>query len=723
MKQIVQNMKDGQTEIVEVPIPKIKPGYLLVKTGASLVSAGTERMLVDFAEKNLIEKAQSRPDLFNQVIQKAQRDGVIPTIKSALNRLDQPIVLGYSSAGTIIEIGEGIKQFSVGDRVACAGGGYAVHAEYALVPKNLVCKLPDSVSFEEGAFATIGAIALNGIRLSQPQIGEFTAVIGLGLLGLLAAQMLKASGCRVVGMDLDPERIDLARELGIDAYKNDEVVNNHLKMTKGFGFDHIFICADTKSNQPVEISAEIARDRASVIAIGAVGMEIPRKQYYEKELTFKVSRSYGPGRYDPAYEEKGYDYPEGYIRWTEGRNICSVLSMIADQQLNVKPLITHRFPLDNATAAYQLLSGKTEEKYIGLVINYPTENDSQQTDNRVNLSGKHKKTDQTKLNIGIIGAGNYANAVFLPIIQKNPASIGVGIASTRGLHAQQAARKFRLNYATSDENAILDDREIEVAVILTQHDTHADLTGKALKKGKHVFCEKPLSIDRKGIASVQSLLEKENHPYLTVGFNRRFAPFIQEIQSRLKNNQEPIYAHYRINAGYLPPNHWLHNPQSGGGRLIGEACHFIDLMLYLVGAAPSHVSAQALPNSGKYQDDNLHITINFTDGSIASIAYLANGSRTAGKEYLEIFSGGYSIMMNDFRKLEIFGRSKKTKRALLKQDKGHTELWDAFIKAIRNHSEPPIPYRSLLQSSYTTLACAESLRLGDPIQLEKFISG
>lgn len=722
MKQIVQNMKNGETEIVEVPIPKIKSGCILIRTTASLVSAGTERMLVDFAEKSLVGKARSRPDLFKQVMQKAQRDGLLTTIESAFNRLDQPIVLGYSSSGIVIETGVGVTQFKPGDRVACGGGGFAVHAEYALIPENLAVKLPDAVSEEEGAFATIGAIALNGIRLAQPQVGEYSAVIGLGLLGLLTAKILSAAGCAVVGVDLDPARIEFARQNGIDAENNDRVANNHLQMTNGLGFDHIFICADTKSNQPVELAGEIARDRASVIAIGAVGMEIPRKPYYEKELTFKVSRSYGPGRYDKSYEEEGQDYPVGYVRWTEGRNMAAVVEMIADRRINVKQLITHRFDIEQAKNAYALLSAKNSEEYMGLMITYPVGQQEAEPNRMIQFAKHHSKTASKVVNIGVIGAGNFANAIFLPIINKHSNSICYGIASAKGLHAQQAAKKYGFSFASSNEHDILHNDTVEAAVILTQHDTHSPLAIEALENSKHVYCEKPLAIDREGLQAVIPFLEVEKHAYLMVGFNRRFAPFIQEIRSEIAGTKEPIYAHYRINAGAIPKDHWLHDRKSGGGRLVGEACHFIDLLLYLIGSTPSNVSVQTLPNTGKYENDNFLITLSFANGSLGTIAYLANGSRSSGKEYLELFTDGKTIIMDDFRKLYRYGISGRNKKKSSRQDKGHTAAWESFITAITNQADPPIPYEDLIQSSFTTLACDHAQQTGGIVNVADFIN-
>jgi len=723
MKQIVQNMKNGATEIAEVPVPAVKSGYLLVKTAASLVSSGTERMLVDFAEKNLVEKARSRPDLFKQVIQKAQRDGILTTLESAFNRLDQPIVLGYSSAGIVVETGKNVSEFAVGDRVACAGGGHAVHAEYALVPVNLAVKIPDQVPFEAGAFATIGAIALNGIRLAQPQVGERTAVIGLGLLGLLAAQILKASGCAVTGLEIDKDRIDLAKQIGIEGYTNEYVVANYESMTGGAGFDHIFICADTPSSQPVELAGKIAHDRGTIVAIGAIGMQIPRKPYYEKELKFMVSRSYGPGRYDRSYEEKGHDYPAGYVRWTEQRNLSAIITLISNGDIDVSNLITHRFPIDRADKAYQMLSNKSGEKYLGLMITYPEKTKDCVPNRKINLSSTHSKTNKDILNVGVLGAGNYANAVFLPIIQKHPQTHCFGILSAKGLNAQQSGKKFNFEFASSSKTDIIDNKDIDIVTVLTRHDSHAALSAQALENGKHVFCEKPLAVDMEELSPVEDQLKKDDHPYFTVGFNRRFAPFITEIKSQLHTTSEPIYSHYRVNAGTIPIDHWLHDPSSGGGRLIGEACHFIDLMLYLIDSEPVTVRTQSLPNIRKYQNDNLLITIKFLDGSLASIAYIANGSRLAGKEYLEIFTSGKTWIMDDFRKLTIVGQTKKTKRQFGKKDKGHASLWKAFIKAIQNQTQPPIPYAALLQSSMTTLACSRSMQSGTAVNIQAFING
>ena len=721
MKQIVQNMKSGETQIVDIPVPIIQPGFLLIRTAASLVSAGTERMLVSFAEKNLLGKAQSRPDLMKQVVEKAKREGILTTLNAAFNRLDQPITLGYSSAGTVMQVGEGVDGFKPGDRVVCAGGSYAVHAEYALVPKNLAAHLPKEVKFESGAFATIGAIALNGIRLANPQVGEMSAVIGMGLLGLLTAQILTASGCDVIGMDINPERLAFAQKVGIRAEINKNIKEKFIQMTRGRGFDHVFICADTTSNEPVELAGEIARDRANIVAIGAVGMDIPRKQYYEKELTFKIARSYGPGRYDKTYEEIGSDYPIGHVRWTEGRNLEAIVGLLKQNKLEVASLITHRFPIEQAKEAYALITGKQNQNYLGVIITYPEVENQQTEKNIITFSSKHISSKSKKLDVGVIGAGNYANAVFLPTIKKNPHINLLGIISAKGLNAQQSAKKFGFSYADSRIDTILKDEKINLITILTQHADHADLVRKGLQAGKHVYCEKPLAITTKQLENIIPLFQKKNHPYLTVGFNRRFAPYSVQLKSFFTDRVEPIYAHYRVNAGFIPSSHWLHDPTKGGGRLIGEGCHFIDYMVFLVGQIPESVHTQALPDNGKYTRDNFVITMSFPDGSIGTISYLANGNKSVGKEYLEVFCGGKVGILDDFRKLQLFGKTTIKKREYFKQDKGHTSAWDKFVNTVIKNTEAPIPYTELIGTAYVILACDQSMQTGKPINIKDFM--
>jgi len=678
----------------------------LVKTEASLVSAGTERMVVEFAEKSLVGKARSRPDLVRQVIDKAKREGLLSTARAAFDRLDQPMALGYSSAGTIMELGEGMDGFKVGQRVACAGGGYAVHAEYAIVPRNLLTPLPETVGFESAAFTTLGAIALHGFRLAEPQLGETVAVIGMGLLGLLTGQIAAAAGCRVLGIDIDPKRVALASSLGLQACPRAQAEDDAQTFTANRGFDTVIICADTSSNDPVELAGQIARDRGRVVATGAVGLDFPRKVYYEKEISFINSRSYGPGRYDAAYEEDGKDYPIGYVRWTEGRNFEAIVDLLANGRLQVEPLITHRFPIEQATEAYDVITGKGNEPFLGVLLTYP---EGKKKEERRVVFHPSSFDTANLVRLGVLGAGLFANATLLPAIRKVDGIDLVGIASAGGLHAQHAAKKFGFAYAASSDDEILNDPNINTIAILTRHNTHADLVLKALSAGKHVFVEKPLSLNNDQLSAIQEELLAHHASLLTVGFNRRFAPLAQQLAEFLGNRPEALYAHYRINAGYIPLNHWTHDPEQGGGRIIGEGCHFIDFITFLVGAAPVSVSAVAMPDNGKYREDNVSMTFTFPDGSVGVVDYLANGDKSFPKERAEVFCGGKIAVLDDFRSLEMVhdGRRKIVKGT---QDKGWKDEWVHFVRAIREGGEPPIPYEQLIGVTKASFAAVESLR-------------
>jgi predicted dehydrogenase/threonine dehydrogenase-like Zn-dependent dehydrogenase len=714
MKQLLQNIKDGKSRVEDVPVPTPRKGQALVRVAVSLVSAGTERMVVEFAEKSLVGKARSRPDLVRQVIDKARREGLVNTAQAAFNRLDQPMALGYSSAGTIVALGKGMEGVQVSQRVTCAGGGYAVHAEYNVVPRNLLTPLPENVDFESAAFTTLGAIALHGFRLAEPQIGENVAVIGLGLLGLLAAQIATAAGCNVLGIDIDPARITLASSLGLRAIRREEAVDS--QFTAGRGFDAILICADTSSNDPVELAGAIARDRARVVATGAVGLTIPRKVYYQKEISFINSRSYGPGRYDLNYEEQGNDYPLSYVRWTEGRNFEAVLDLMAKGQLNVKPLITHRFDINDATQAYEVITGKKKEPFLGVLLTYPDRDPKVESSTIHFPRSSPSKTGSVKL--GILGAGLFANSILLPSIKKAGDIELIGIASSGGLHAQHAGKKFGFQYATSNDDEILNDPNVNTIAILTRHDSHAELVVKALKAGKHVFVEKPLAITPEQLAKIQDQLLITNHYLLLTGFNRRFAPLAVQLKSLVSTQsvQEPKYIHSRVNAGPIPLNHWLHDPEVGGGRIIGEGCHFVDFITFLVGAAPVSVTAHALPNNSKYKDDNVSMTFAFPDGSIGIVDYLANGDKSFPKERVEVFCAGQIAVLDDFVSLQTVrdGKKKEVKSA---QNKGWVEEWKVFAKAIRKGGEPPIPYEQLIGVTKATFAAVESLRKQETIKI------
>jgi predicted dehydrogenase len=709
MKQLLQNIKTGKATVEEIPVPTPREGQALVHVEASLVSAGTERMVVEFAEKSLVGKARSRPDLVKQVLDKARREGLLNTAQAAFNRLDQPMALGYSSAGTIVGLGKEMRGFKIGQRVACAGAGYAVHAEYNIVPRNLLTPLPKNVDFESAAFTTLGAIALHGFRLAEPQIGENVAVIGLGLLGLLTIQIASAAGCNVLGIDLDPKRVALASSLGLEAVSRQKAESSASAFTAHRGFDVILICADTSSNDPVELAGVIARDRARVIATGAVGLSLPRKIYYEKELSFINSRSYGPGRYDSSYEENGRDYPLGFVRWTEGRNFQAVVDLLERGKLKVKPLITHRFPIEKAAQAYDVIAGKKKESFLGVLLTYPSATVDHRPQTTVNLSPAVRRLPSAVVKLGVLGAGLFATSVLLPIMKKVDGIQLVGIASSGGLHAQHAGKKFGFKYATSSHDEIINDPNVNTVAILTRHDSHAELVVKALKAGKHVFVEKPLAVDSKQLAAVTKALAAVNHQLLTIGFNRRFAPFAQSLKSQVSGLNSPLHAHYRINAGTLPPNHWNHDPNIGGGRIIGEACHFVDFITFLVDAPPVSVSARALPDSGKYREDNVSMTFTFPDGSIGVVDYLANGDRAVSKERVEVFCDGMVAVLDDFVSLQITkdGKSKEERGA---QDKGWVNEWKAFVHSIRENGKPLIPYEHLIGVTESTFAAVESIR-------------
>lgn len=715
MKQLLQNIKTGQASVEDIPIPTPREGQALVKVSASLVSAGTERMVVEFAEKSLVGKARSRPDLVKQVLDKAKREGVVPTVQAAFNRLDQPMALGYSTAGTIVALGKNMQGFKVGQRVACAGGGYATHAEYNVVPKNLLTPLPKNVDFESAAFTTLGAIALHGFRLAEPQLGENIAVIGLGLLGLLTVQIASAAGCNVLGIDIDPKRVKLASSLNVQAVTRKQAESASAAFTANRGFDSVIICADTSSNDPVELAGAISRDRAKVVATGAVGLNFPRKIYYEKEISFINSRSYGPGRYDANYEENGQDYPIGYVRWTEGRNFQAVVDLMASGKLNVEPLISHRFDIEEGVKAYEVITGKKKEPFLGVLLKYP---DVEKLEGskviRFNVQTFKRSNVVT---LGVLGAGLFANSTLLPILKANKDFELVGIASSGGLHAQHSGKKFGFQYATSSEDEIINDPKVNTVAILTRHDSHADLAVKALKAGKHVFVEKPLAVDSRQLAAVSKQLKTSPKSLLTVGFNRRYAPLIQTLKSQIADRNEPLHAHYRVNAGFIQSNHWTQDPAIGGGRIIGEACHFIDVLTFLVGAPPVAVTAHALPNNGKYSEDNVSMTFTFPDGSIGVVDYLANGDKSVPKERLEVFCEGMVAVLDDYVSLTTVKDGKKNVESGA-QDKGWKGEMAAFAEAIQSGGEAPIPYEQLIGVTKSTFAAVESIRSRNPVEIK-----
>ncbi|MGH7703158.1 MAG: bi-domain-containing oxidoreductase [Gemmatimonadales bacterium] len=709
MRQVLQHLRSGSLEVVEVPVPACRPGGVLVRTSASLISAGTERVLLEFAGKSLLGKARERPDLVRQVLEKVKRDGLVSTIQTVLSRLDQPLPLGYSCAGVVVEVGRGTEEFAPGDRVACAGMGYASHAEVVFVPRNLAVAVPPEVSSEDAAWVTLGAIALQGVRIAEPRLGENVAVVGLGLLGQLAAQILRASGCRVLGIDLDPAKAALAVSLGADqaVARSEDPVGRAEAFSGGVGMDAVLVTAATESNDPIELAGQLCRDRGRVVVVGAVGMEVPRKPYYEKELELRLSRSYGPGRYDPDYEEEGRDYPIGYVRWTERRNMAEFLRLVAARQVEPSRLTTHRFPIQAAEQAYALLSGDAPSPPGGVLLTYGA---GEPPGRSVTLS--HARVRSGTVGLGFIGAGNFARAVLLPRFARRREAAFVGIATATGLSARTAGAKFGFRYCTSDPARLLQDPDIEAVVIVTRHGSHARLAAEALRAGKAVFLEKPLAIDEAGLEEVISA-QRESGGLLTVGFNRRFSGLIRELE-QVFPAETPLALSYRINAGPVPLQSWLHDPVEGGGRIIGEVCHFVDVAQFLTGESPCEVFAFRAESS---TPDTLTAVLRFDGGSVANIGYFATGDRTFPKERIEVFGGGAVGVVDDFRSLKISRNGRRSGRRRLTQDKGYDQEIQAFLQALRTGGAPPLPIASLVATTRTTFAIVESLSTGRPVRI------
>jgi predicted dehydrogenase/threonine dehydrogenase-like Zn-dependent dehydrogenase len=720
MKQVFQNARSAEITIAEVPAPKLLNGCVLVRTAASVVSAGTERASTEFASRNLLQKAKMRPDLVREVLSKIARDGLLPTISAVRIRLDQPSAPGYSSAGTVIAVGDGVTGISAGDRVACAGAGHAVHAEFACVPRLLVARIPaDSITFNEAAFTTLGAVALHGVRNAGVKLGDIVAVIGLGLLGQLTVQILKAAGCSVLGMDISRDRADLASHSGADAVSasSSEFQGLCLQMSAGHGVDAVLIAAQTSSNEPVQLAAAVARNRSAVVAVGTVAMDIPRRSFYEKELDLRVSRSYGPGRYDSAYEQKGIDYPIGYVRWTETRNMEAFLKLLAERKLNLQPLITHRFPIERAESAYEVVTGKTNESSLGVLIEYSA---SAIESRHIDLARPEKPAAHgDAIRLGVLGAGSFALSTLLPAIKHVGGSGMISIGAANGSHAHHAASRFGFASCTTDERLILANPEINTVAIATRHHLHAGQVIKALDNGKHVFCEKPLCLNEAELAEIASAHRRSNR-LLMIGFNRRFSPLGIQMRSFLRNVQEPLALQYRVNAGFLPSDHWLHDPEQGGGRIIGEVCHFVDFLSFLASAAPLNVEAQPLANSSRYSNDNVVCSMTFANGSVGTISYLANGDKSFAKERVEVFGGGHVAVLEDFKRLELVRAGKKQiVRSRFRPDKGHRGEWQSFIRAIETGAESPISFPEIVSTMLATFALEESRCLGEPIRVRQ----
>ncbi|HEX3320298.1 MAG TPA: bi-domain-containing oxidoreductase [Terriglobales bacterium] len=719
MKQVLQDARTGAITVSEVPAPQLLPGCVLVEIAVSLVSAGTERASAEFASKNLLQKAKARPDLVREVLSKVQRDGLVSAMRAVRSRLDQPSIPGYSSAGTIIAVAPEITDLRVGDRVACAGAGYATHAEFANVPRLLIARIPDdTISFEQAAFSTVGAVCMHGVRTAEVKLGDTVAVIGLGLLGQLTVQLLRAAGCNVLGLDILPERARLATQLGAQASGSSSTEFKELCMrcTHGHGVDAVLITAETPSSDPVNLAGEIARQRAIVLAVGTVGMDIRRKNFYEKELDFRISRSYGPGRYDTAYEQKGRDYPIGYVRWTETRNMDAFLQLLADKKVDLMPLITHRFPVEQASEAYRVISGETRDPFLGVLIHYAEAGKAKvgAPERTFSLSSSTSKPDVVAL--GVIGAGTFAQGVLLPQLKKLRGASLVGVCTATGAHSKHVAEKFGFRFCTTDEREILQSSEINSVLIATRHHLHATAVIAALEAGKNVFCEKPLCLNEDELRSVIKAYTSDQSRVLMVGFNRRFSPMAVKVKKFFADIREPLALHYRVNAGFLPPDHWTNDPEQGGGRILGEVCHFVDLLSFLTGAPIVEVQARPLGGTARYSGDNVIVSLRFENGSEGTISYLANGDRSFSKERVEVFGGGAVAVLEDFRRLELVrdGRS-TTETSRLSQDKGHESELITFIDSVRGTSKIPLSFEDTVEATLATLRIQQSIAVGKPL--------
>jgi len=703
MKQIIQDLKTGSTLLEDVPVPLTRPGHLLVRTTHSLVSLGTERMLVEFGKAGYIEKARKEPDRVKQVLDKMKTDGIIPTLEAVFNKLNQPLPLGYCNAGIVVEVGKGVKGFVVGDRVASNGN----HAEFVCVPENLAARVPENISNEEAAFTVIGSIGLEGIRLCNPTFGETIVVIGLGLIGLITSELLRANGCRVIGIDNDQQKVDLAISLGIVAINTaggTDPIRFVQQNTGETGADGVIITASAKSDEIIHQAAEMSRQRGRIILVGVIGLNLRRDDFYKKELTFQVSCSYGPGRYDEDYEQKGHDYPVGYVRWTEKRNFEAVLHAISSGQLNVKPLITERVPLPD----FNLIYGDMRKAgSIAFILVYPEDLQSKSTV-LVNEPSFHPGHGV----YGIIGAGNFTSSTIIPALRSAGVTMKY-IASAGGLTAKVMAKKGKITYATSDYREILKDGEVDTVIISTRHNLHASLTIEALKAGKNVFVEKPLCLTEEELEEI--ILSKNAHSgngsdsrisMVTVGFNRRFAPLAVRMKQLL--GEGPLNIVATMNAGNIPANSWVHDMEVGGGRIIGEACHYIDLCSFLAGSKIRSVCMNSMGKVFLDNTDNASIMLKYENGTNAVINYFANGSKAYSKERIEVYSQGRTLVLDNWRTLRGYGFSGFSKSST-RLDKGHREQFRQLAQSVKT-GRPIIPFDEIVSTMRAVFSAIKSMK-------------
>ena len=696
MKQIIQDLRRGHTQLVDVPVPAVLPGHVLIQTTRTLVSLGTERMLVDFGKANLIQKARQQPEKVKMVLDKIKAEGLRPTLETVFNKLDEPLPLGYCNVGVVREVGDGVSEFQVGDRVASNGQ----HAEYVCVPQNLVTRVPDQVTDEEAAFTVIGAIGLQGIRLLDPKFGETVVVIGLGLIGLITAELLIANGCRVIGIDLDEAKLALAKVKGVipvAAGGVGNVVDQVLAQTGGVGADGVVITASAKTNEIVSQAARMSRKRGSIILVGVVGLELNRAEFYEKELRFQVSCSYGPGRYDPEYEEKGKDYPIGFVRWTEKRNFDAVLQAMASGKLDVRPLISEVVPLESYHEIYGSM-GKSST--IASLLKYSSNGEAAR-----NIMLSKLEAGPKEVVFGIVGAGNFTKVTMLPALQKAGANIKY-ICSAKGLNATNMAKKYGIANSTTDYNQILQDTDVNTVIITTRHNLHAPMVIDALKSGKAVFVEKPLALNAQELDQILEAYSERPQP-IAVGFNRRFSPHMQKIKTLLPEGA-PKNFNFTMNAGFIPADFWVHDIAVGGGRIIGEACHLIDLMTFLSGSMVQEVCMSSLGVQPSAQTDNASILLKYRNGDHGVINYFANGSKAYSKERFEVFFQNQTLICDNFRETRGYG-TKGFNKLKTRLDKGHAAQFDLLASG---HGQPLIPFDEIINTTKASFAALDSLQEG-----------
>lgn len=712
MKQIVQNIRNGQLSVATVPEPVAPAGHVLIANQNSLVSAGTEKMIMELARLSLWGKARQRPDHVRRVLEKIRTEGLLPTIRQVRKKLDEPMTMGYSSAGIVVACGSGVQEFKPGDRVASNGP----HAEFVSVPKNLCAHVPDNVSFEQAAFGVVGSIALQGFRLSRCELGETVLVVGLGLIGQLTVGILRSAGIHVIGTDPDLGRCELAGQMGAEHVRSELRREDVSDWTGGLGVDAVIITASARSNAPIELAAESVRKKGRVVLVGDVGLELDRRSFYFKEAEFVVSCSYGPGRYDPEYEVRGHDYPAAYVRWTERRNIQAILDLIARGSLPVDKLVSHRFSIEQAEEAYRLIE-TGREAFLGITLQYPP---LAERSRPVGVTTGERRTATGPCRCAVLGAGNFARLVLLPLIHKSDQLKVVKVCSAKGLSAAHAAQEIGAEAACSEESEIFADPSIDTVFSITRHDLHAPHVLAAIAAGKNIFVEKPLCLTVEELESIRAELEKRDNrgPILMVGFNRRFSPPARQVKDFFQDVRAPLTLAIRFNAGEIPADHWAQHDQEGGGRIIGEACHAIDLATYLTGSVPVRVFAESIrvPHAGAITDDQSVIVLRHANGSVTSIAYFGGGDKAFPKERVEVFGGGQVAVIDDFRSVTTTrgGKTRTTKGSMLK---GHAEEIAAFAEAVRTGGAPPIAWPELYSVSLASILAVRSLREGVPFDV------